>query len=463
MDQSFRDSIATIDDQGKRKRVYPKRVRGSFATARQRVAYVLLAFLFIGPWITIGGQPLLLLDVIDRKFVLLGQIFRPADTFILVLLMIAGVLSVIVFTVAFGRIFCGWVCPQTIFLEHVYRKIEYWIEGDRNQQIKLSNGALNLEKIGKKGFKNLLFYLIAFAVSNVFLQYLVGTDHWLELVYLGPQAHVGTFSALLIFSVVFYFVFAWFREQACIVVCPYGRLQGALLDRNSLIILYDWIRGEPRAKGKHKDHNGKGDCIDCGLCVQVCPTGIDIRNGTQLECVNCTACIDVCDSVMYKVGKSPGLIRFDSVNGVEQGRHNVMTPRAWAYIAILFVLSGTVILLLATRSPVETVFLRMEGQLYQKDGTKIVNIYDYTLINKSDEAMQLHFVPADGSTELILIGGDAIVLEPEEIHHGSAMLKIERAALTASKINVQLMVLDVHGNKIDEISTNFLGPLVRKR
>lgn len=462
MDESFRDSIATIDEEGKRKRIYPKRVSGNFAKARQRVAYVLLILLFIGPWIKIGGQPLFLLDVIGRKFVLLGQIFRPADTFIFVLLMISGVLSVIVFTVAFGRIFCGWVCPQTIFLEHVYRRIEYWIEGDRNQQIKLSNGPLNFEKIWKKGLKNLLFYLIAFAVSNVFLQYLVGVDHWLELVVLGPQAHQGTFTALLVFSVVFYFVFAWFREQACIVVCPYGRLQGVLLDRNSLVILYDWIRGEPRVKGKRQVDDGKGDCIDCGLCVQVCPTGIDIRNGTQLECVNCTACIDVCDSVMNKVGKEPGLIRFDSVNGVEQGNRKVMTPRAWAYSAILFILSGVVILLLATRSQVETVFLRMEGQIYQKDGTKIVNIYDYTLINKSDEAMQLRFEPIDQSAELILIGEDVIVLDPEEIRHGSAMLKIEREELTASKIKVKLLVLDEDGNEIDQISTNFLGPLVRK-
>jgi len=462
MDESFRDSIATIDEEGKRKRIYPKRVSGNFAKARQRVAYVLLILLFIGPWIKIGGQPLFLLDVIGRKFVLLGQIFRPADTFIFVLLMISGVLSVIVFTVAFGRIFCGWVCPQTIFLEHVYRRIEYWIEGDRNQQIKLGNGPLNFEKIWKKGLKNLLFYLIAFAVSNVFLQYLVGVDHWLELVVLGPQAHLGTFSALLVFSVVFYFVFAWFREQACIVVCPYGRLQGVLLDRNSLVILYDWIRGEPRGKGKRQENDGKGDCIDCGLCVQVCPTGIDIRNGTQLECVNCTACIDVCDSVMNKVGKEPGLIRFDSVNGVEQGNRKVMTPRAWAYSAILFILSGVVILLLATRSQVETVFLRMEGQIYQKDGTKIVNIYDYTLINKSDEAMQLRFEPIDQSAELILIGEDVIVLDPEEIRHGSAMLKIEREELTASKIKVKLLVLDEDGNEIDQISTNFLGPLVRK-
>ena len=462
MDESFRDTIATVDEEGKRKRVFPKKVSGSFATARQRVAYVLLAVLIIGPWVRIAGQPLFMLDVLGRKFVLFGQIFRPADTFIFVLLMISGVLSVIVFTVAFGRIFCGWVCPQTIFLEHVYRKIEYWIEGDRNQQIKLSGQAWNLEKIWKKGLKNFIFFAIAFGVSNVFLQYLVGTEYWLELVTHGPQAHLGTFSALVIFAFVFYFVFAWFREQACIVVCPYGRLQGVLLDRNSLVILYDWIRGEPRGKGKRKENDGKGDCVDCGLCVQVCPTGIDIRNGTQLECTNCTACIDVCDSVMHKVGKEPGLIRFDSVNGVESGTRKTMTPRAWAYSAILLVLTGVIIVLLATRSPIETIFLRMEGQLYQKDNTKIVNIYNYTLINKTDHTKTLEFVPKDEGVELILLGEKTIVLAPEEIKHGNAMIKIERAALAASSVDIVLEVVDEHGEHMDQISTSFLGPLVRK-
>lgn len=319
-DESFRDTIATINEEGKRNQIFPKQVTGRFATARQRVAYVLLAFLFIAPWIKIGGQPMFLIDVLDRKFVLMGQIFRPADTFIFVLMMISGVVSVIVFTVAFGRIFCGWICPQTIFLEHVYRRIEYWIEGDRNRQMKLKKQPWNAEKIWKKGLKNTIFYLIAFVVSNVFLQYLIGTDRWLELVQNGPAENLGSFTALVIFSFAFYLVFAWFREQACIVVCPYGRLQGVLLDRNSLVIIYDWIRGEPRAKGKRKENDTKGDCVDCGLCVQVCPTGIDIRNGTQLECVNCTACIDACDTVMEKVGLEPGLIRFDSLNGVEKGR-----------------------------------------------------------------------------------------------------------------------------------------------
>ena len=462
-EESFRDSIATINEEGKRNKIFPKKVTGKYNTARKYVAWVLLVLLFTAPWITIGGQPLFMIDVIDRKFVLLGQIFRPADTFIFVLLMISGVVSVIVFTVAFGRIFCGWICPQTIFLEQVYRRIEYWIEGDRNRQLKLERQEWNFEKIWKKGVKNLLFYAIAFVVSNVFLQYLVGIDRWKLFLSEGPNTHLGTFSAIVVFSFVFYLVFAWFREQACIVVCPYGRLQGVLLDRNSLVIIYDWIRGEPRAKGKRKAENEeKGDCVDCGLCVQVCPTGIDIRNGTQLECVNCTACIDVCDSVMEKVGLEPGLIRFDSTNGVEQGKRQIMTPRVWAYIGVLVAMIGVVITMLATRSEVETMVLRMPGKLFEKNGTTIENAYNFTVINKTDaqKAVYLELIEPEGTIRLT--GGDSIVMMPEGIVHGALIVAIERAELKEEKTKVVFRITDNKGFEIDRVKTNFLGPLVRK-
>lgn len=462
-DESFRDSIATIDEEGHRNFIHPKQVKGKFASARRYVAYVLLAFLFTAPWITIGGQPLFLVDVLGRKFVLFGQIFRPADTFIFVLLMIAGVVSVIVFTVAFGRIFCGWICPQTIFLEHVYRRIEYLIEGDRNKQLRLRRSGWTWEKIWKKGLKNIIFYLIAFVVSNVFLQYLVGIDTWKGYLVDGPGSNLGTFSAIVIFSFAFYFVFAWFREQACIVVCPYGRLQSVLLDKNSLVIIYDWIRGEPRAKGKRKENDNKGACVDCGLCVQVCPTGIDIRNGTQLECVNCTACIDVCDDVMVKTGQEPGLIRFDSHNNVENGEKKVMTPRAWAYTALLTLLLGIVITLVATRSQVEAMVLRMPGQLYQTEGEVVANAYNFTLINKSSEPVKMLLdldQPMEGWIEMA--GVDTIALEPEGIKHGAAIIKIEKQYLDSRSTKIKINILNEKGEVIDKVKTSFLGPVKRK-
>jgi cytochrome c oxidase accessory protein FixG len=289
----------------------------------------------------------------------------------------------------------------------------------------------------------------------------VGSDRWLDLITDGPMAHLGNFSAIVIFSFVFYFVFAWFREQACIVVCPYGRLQGVLLDRNSLVIIYDWLRGEPRAKGKRKEDDGKGACVDCGLCVQVCPTGIDIRNGTQLECVNCTACIDVCDEVMVKTGQEPGLIRFDSVNGVEQGERKIMTPRTWAYSAILTMLLGIVLTLLSTRAQVETIFLRMPGQLYQKEGTTITNAYNFTLINKSDEVMNLFLELESPEGTMRVAGGDTVHLQPEAIVHGAVIVGIERAKLTEEKQRITVRVMN-NGEEIDKIKTNFLGPVIRK-
>ncbi len=462
-EESFRDTIATVNEEGRRNRIFPKRVTGRFALARKYVAWILLVFLFTAPWMTVGGQPLLLLDVLGRKFVLFGQIFRPADTFIFVLLMISGVLSVIVFTVAFGRIFCGWICPQTIFLEQVFRKIEYWIEGDRNRQIKLQKQPWNFEKIWKKSTKNILFYLVSFAVSNVFLQYLVGVDRWKLYLQEGPMQHFGTFSAIVIFSLVFYLVFAWFREQACIVVCPYGRLQGVMLDRNSLVIIYDWIRGEPRGKGKRKEQDEKGDCVDCGLCVQVCPTGIDIRNGTQLECVNCTACIDVCDSVMHKIGKQEGLIRFDSQNGVEQGRKTIFTTRVYAYIGILAVLLSIVTSLLLTRSEVETIVLRMPGKLFERVEGDIENIYNFTLINKTDEAKSLNFELLDQNGAIETTGGSIIALSPEEIKHGALIIRIPEQALSAEKTELKIGVYNSSNEVVEVVKTNFLGPRKRKK
>ncbi len=352
----------------------------------------------------------------------------------------------------------------SIFLEHVYRRIEYWIEGDRNKQIRLQKMPWNWEKIWKKSLKNTIFYLIAFVVSNVFLQYLVGVDQWKGYLTEGPANHLGTFSAIVLFSLAFYFVFAWFREQACIVVCPYGRLQSVLLDKNSLVIIYDWIRGEPRAKGKRKEGDAsKGACVDCGLCVQVCPTGIDIRNGTQLECVNCTACIDVCDDVMVKTGQEPGLIRFDSYNNIETGEKKIMTPRTWAYTAILTLLLGIVLTLVSTRSQVEAIVLRMPGQLYQTEGELISNAYNFTLINKSSETVKMLLdlnKPSAGFIERA--GTDTILVEPEGIVHGAAIVKIPKESLDGRKTAIKIDILNGDGEVIDQVKTNFLGPVVRK-
>ncbi len=336
--ENFRDSIATIDEEGKRNFIHPLKPKGRYTNYRTYVSWFLLIILFASPFVKVNGNQFLLFNIIDRKFNIFGQPFWPQDFYLLVLSLLVSVVFIILFTVIFGRIFCGWMCPQTIFMEMVFRKIEYWIEGDRNKQIKLEKQAWNAEKITKKTVKWFLFAVVSFLIANAFLAYFIGGDILIQHIKDGPIAHVDTFVKLWVFTSVFYFVFAWFREQVCIIACPYGRLQSVLLDNKSIVVAYDYKRGENRQKlRKNEDREEKqyGDCIECKQCVLVCPTGIDIRNGTQLECVNCTACIDACDSMMDTVGFDRGLIRYASENNIEKGEKFSYNSRIISYIVVL--------------------------------------------------------------------------------------------------------------------------------
>jgi cytochrome c oxidase accessory protein FixG len=394
----------------------------------------------------------------------LGQVFWPQDFHLLVLALLTGVVFVILFTVVFGRIFCGWICPQTIFLEHVFRRIEQWIDGDRNQQLRLAKMPWNTEKITKRVLKNTIFFIISFAIANTFLMYLKGRDEWLQLVLDGPAAHLGSFIALLVFTGAFFFVFAWFREQACIVVCPYGRLQGVLLDRNSIVVAYDYKRGEKRSKFRKSEDRvaaGKGDCIDCFQCVDVCPTGIDIRNGTQLECVNCTACIDACDDVMLKTNKPPGLIRYASENQISDGTRPTWNPRIIAYSSVLVVLLGLIGFLIFSRTEIEAMILRVPGQTYQKleDG-QISNLFNFKLVNKSSQELNLTLrvlEPAEGTVELI--GHPDMQASVAEFTQGTMFVKIPKSALSGNKTRITLGVYDADGRLVEKMKTNFMGPI----
>ncbi|NNE75474.1 MAG: cytochrome c oxidase accessory protein CcoG, partial [Pricia sp.] len=333
------------------------------------------------------------------RFNIFGLPFWPQDFYLFVIVMIIGVVFISLFTVAFGRIFCGWICPQTIFMEMVFRRIEYWIDGDRGAQIKLDRQPWNAEKIKKRASKWAVFFIISFLIANVFLAYLIGSDRLIRYVTDGPLQHLSTMLSLLIFTAVFYFVFAWFREQVCIIACPYGRMQGVLLDNKSIIVAYDHKRGEAengRKKWrKNEDRNelGFGDCIDCFQCVNVCPTGIDIRNGTQLECVNCTACIDECDTIMEKVNLPKGLIRYASEADIEKKEKFKFTSRLKGYTAVLTILTGIFIGMLFLRNDLEADILRLPGQLYEhKEGNIISNVYTYKLVNKTTEDVNgVHF------------------------------------------------------------------------
>ena len=460
----FRDSIGTITKEGNRNFIYPKKPKGRYYNYRTTLSWFLLAFLVLAPFIKIKGNQFLLFNVFERKFHIFGFPFWPQDFHLLVVSLLLSVVFVILFTVIYGRIFCGWICPQTIFMEMVFRKIEYLIDGDRAKQIKLAKMPWNAEKIRKRLLKWTVFFIISFIISNVFLAYLIGSDAVLGYVMDGPSAHMMTLLKLLAFTLIFYFVFAWFREQVCIIVCPYGRLQGVLLDDKSINVAYDFVRGEGEAgrkkfrKNEDRAELGHGDCIDCKQCVQVCPTGIDIRNGTQLECVNCTACIDACDEIMDKTGFDRGLIRYASEANIEKKEPFKFTARLWAYSAILTILLSLLVTMIFLRNDVEATILRLPGQTFQSTSTSIKNVYTVKLINKTTEEIEdvtMKLISHEGTIEIV---GGNLDVPRQELKGGTIFVEIPRSALKSAKEDIKIGVYS-NDKLIETANTTFMGPV----
>lgn len=464
-DEEYRDSIATVDEKGKRIWVYPKKPGGKFHNLRIVVSIVLLTLLFGLPFIKVGGDPFILIDVFERKFIIIGIHLWPQDFHIVALSMISLVVFVVLFTVVFGRVWCGWACPQTIFMEMVFRKIEYWIEGGAAKQRKLSNAPWNTEKILKKGSKHLIFILISFIISHTFLSYIIGIEKLKEIVSQPPAENMVGFIALMVFTGIFYFVFSVLREQVCIALCPYGRLQGVFLGNNSIAVMYDWLRGEPKGRlKKGAIQEDKGDCIDCKICVHVCPTGIDIRNGTQLECVSCTACMDACDEVMDKIEKPQGLIKYASPNGIKSGNNKIFTTRVLGYSIVLTLLISVVAFMLFTRKDIEATILKVPGQLYQEQpNERISNLYNIQFINKitRDVEVQMHVKDYKDAT-IKRVGEQDLIIEAGSRVDGVFFVEMARKDLLSMKTNLEVL-LETDGEIIDEISINFVAPVNRKK
>ena len=462
----FRDSIGTIDEDGKRKWVFPKKPSGPLYDKRKLVSYFLIAFLFAAPFIKINGNQFLLFNILERRFNIFGFPFWPQDFYLFVISMLIGVIFITLFTVGFGRVFCGWICPQTIFLEMVFRRIEYWIDGDRNKQMRLARQKWDAEKIKKRVLKWFVFLVISFLIANVFLAYLIGGDELIKYIVEGPFKHTGTLIPLIIFTAVFYFIFAWFREQVCIIACPYGRLQGVLLDNKSIIVAYDYKRGEAETgrkkfrKNEDREALGHGDCIDCNQCVNVCPTGIDIRNGTQLECVNCTACIDECDHIMESINLPKGLIRFASEDEIEKKEPFKITPRMKGYMAVLTILIGMLAGMLLLRSDVEARILRLPGQLFEhKENGIISNVYTFKLVNKTSENIEdLTFKLRgwDGTINVVSTS-DTFNVEAQGLSEGTLFIELKQSDLSGDK-NEVMIDLYSNGKIIETTSVTFLGP-----
>ncbi len=465
MEENFRDSIGTINEEGKRAWIFPKKPSGRFFKYRKYVSYGLLLFLFASPFIKINGHQFLLFNVLERRFNIFGFPFWPQDFHLVVVSMIAGVIFIALFTVAYGRIFCGWMCPQTIFMEMVFRRIEFWIDGDRGAQMRLDKSPWNAKKIRKRLLKWTIFFIISFLIANIFLAYLIGSDKLIRYIFDGPMAHLGTMVPLLIFTGVFYFVFAWFREQVCIIACPYGRLQGVLLDDKSIVVAYDHKRGEGEngrkkfRKNEDREALGHGDCIDCFQCVNVCPTGIDIRNGTQLECVNCTACIDECDHIMDSIKKPRGLIRYASEDEINKKSKFKFTARMKGYTAVLIVLVGILIGMLFLRNDVEANILRLPGQLYERKENNIIsNVYTYKLVNKTSKDIDgVSFKLMSHKGTIKIVSGENFRVPAEKIAEGTLFIEINNSALTGDKDKLRIGVYS--GDELIETTvTQFLAP-----
>jgi cytochrome c oxidase accessory protein FixG len=392
----------------------------------------------------------------------LGQVFWPQDGFVLALSLLLFITGIAVFTAAFGRLWCGWTCPQTVLMEMVFRRLEYWIEGDVAAQRALAAAPWTARKLGKKLLKHGLFFGLSFVIGNTLLAYIIGSDAWLALVTDNPLNHLTGLSFMLLFTLVFYLIFARFREQACTFICPYGRFQSTLIDENTIVVAYDHKRGERREHLRRGEsfaarrQRGAGDCIDCRQCVAVCPTGIDIRNGLQMECVHCTACMDACDEIMTKVGRPRGLIRYASLNGIEKGERLRVTPRLVAYSILLLVLGGLLAAVLLTRSEVDVSLLRAPGALFQQTPEgRFSNLYLLKLVNKTTHDLPVE-LRLDEPPGRLVVAGAPLTVPAGQLRQSSVIVELD-PEVARGRRDVVISVYS-HDRRLGRVKTGFIGP-----
>ncbi|MBV5313956.1 MAG: cytochrome c oxidase accessory protein CcoG [Prolixibacteraceae bacterium] len=451
---TFRDRPSTFGKDGKRVVLFPKLPKGKLTNIRRIIAWTLLIFFYLAPFLKLRGEPLIFLNFLERKFVLFGNTFYPQDFHLLVLSVIALIVFIVLFTVIYGRIFCGWVCPQTVFLEFLYRPIEHLIDGNPEQQRKLAEQDLDAIKVLKRILKHGIYLIISFFTILTFIAYVTGTAKLGEIMDGWPMERFGLLMVVVAFTGAHYFVFSWFREQVCTIVCPYGRLQGVMLDVNTILVGYDYKRGEPRGKGERGE---KGDCINCYSCVDVCPTGIDIRNGTQLECINCTACIDACNTVMKRVRKPSGLIRFASEKSISEGKSVKFNARVIAYSAVLLTLLIVIVYLFTVRGDVETTINRSPGTMFQEYGAdRYSNLYNLQMVNKTNSEVDIELKLLTPEGEIILMG-DPIKAEKGEVTKRDMLIVIKKENVKLSNSHLEIGIFE-KGELIDKINTTFVGP-----
>lgn len=430
--------LSTLNRDGTRRWLRPKVSKGVHYRRRLIVGWGLIATFLLIPILKLNGHPLILLNIPERQFHIFGSTFLPTDTFFLMLLLFSIFVGIFLMTAVFGRVWCGWACPQTVYMEFLYRPLEVWIEGGRSKQLKMDKHGAN----GRRVLKYILFFFISAFLANTFLAYFVGWEQLLQWMSQSPTRHVGAFALMLGTTVLMAFDFAYFREQTCIVACPYGRFQSVLLDRHSLIVGYDEDRGEPRAPKRKGESDEAGDCIDCNLCVTTCPTGIDIREGLQMECIHCTQCIDACDAVMEKVGRDKGLISYTSQEQLASGNRRFLRPRLFVYSAMLALMFGGLVVSLIGKSSADVTLLRGLGAPFsQLPSGEISNQMRLKITNRSGEDRQYHFGPSDTSLDFIA-PENPLSLADGETQLTAAFINAPPSAFVNGEITITIVIDD---------------------
>ena len=451
------DHVTSINEDGSRFIIHPADVSGTFTRWRRVSAVVLIAIYILLPWNPVNGYPAVFLDVLNRRFHLFGITLAAQDMWLLFFL-VSGLAFLLFYVTTFlGRVWCGWACPQTIFLEHVFRRVERWIEGDATSRRKLDNAPISGEKIVKRGLKFAIYFFLSAVIAHIFLSYFISIPQLWEWLQTSPAEHWKAFLFVTAFTIIMFLNFTWFREQLCIVICPYGRFQSALIDDESLNVAYDYSRGNPPG---HVKDEAAGDCIDCRRCIQVCPTGIDIRNGLQLECIGCAACIDACDEIMDKVKRPRGLIRYASDRNLEGHRSRFIRPRTILYTGLLLMGMAVAGIAVTSVKPAVAMATRMPGVPFYVTETHVRNQYQIRLINKDIQPLEFTIVAkAKGKQIDLETSGltDGNRLDPMQEINATYVVQVPKSAFTGA-FPVEILVLAEPGNIQILQEVEFLGP-----
>ncbi len=450
------DSVYSINEDGSRNFLHPADVRGRWQR-RVQVFWTLLILVYVGlPWIEVAGQPAVRFDLPGRAAYLFGLSFTNQD-FYLSFFALSGLgFALFVLTALYGRVWCGFACPQTVFMEGIYRRIERWIEGPRNTRIRRNMGPNDFDKVWRKILKHTLFLGLSYGIAHVFLSYFIPVHELLQVIRSNPAEHKTAFGWSMFFTGLMYFDYAWFREQTCLIICPYGRIQSALIDPDTIIIGYDEKRGEPRSHGVDEG----GDCIDCYRCVEVCPTGIDIRNGLQMECIGCTRCIDACDDIMDRIAKPRGLVRYDSERSFEGGeKRSILRPRVFLYLCLGLIGIAVATLSVHQREPFGARALRARGMPYTLEEHRIRNLVNVHLQNKRTEEATLFVRPGESQGLPIeyLVPQPRVHLAAMEDQQVPVFVFADRKAFDQN-FGFTLLIEDSLSGRVEELHLTFRGP-----